>query len=178
MFISSASEGGSSARIMYLMAIAGAKHSIALESAYFAPDQHTIEQLIAARLRGVEIKIIVPGPYTDSSVVDYASRELWGELLQAGVHIYQYQAALFHCKVLVIDEYFASVGSTNFDERSFRLNDEANLNIVEAAFAKRQLEDFQRDLKNSKEVSLAEWKSRPLQEKLLSKFSSLLNSQL
>jgi cardiolipin synthase len=178
MFISSAAEGGSSVRVLYLAALASAKKSIDIQSAYFVPDQHTIDALIEARKRGVAIRLMVPGPYTDSNVVDSASRETWGDILRAGVEIYQYQPALFHCKVLIVDNQFVSVGSTNFDQRSFSLNDEANLNVVDAEFANRQLADFERDLKVSDPLTLDEWEKRPVTEKIWSKLTSFASSQL
>ncbi len=178
MFISSAGEGGSSVRVLYLSAIASARKTIDIQSAYFVPDQHTIEAMIEARKRGVKIRLMVPGPYSDSTVVDFASREAWGDLLKNDVEIYEYQPALFHCKVLVIDHAFSSVGSTNFDQRSFSINDEANLNIVDREFAERQLADFEADLKRSKRVTFEEWEKRPLFEKLTSKLSSTLSPQL
>ena len=178
MFISSSGQGGSSVRIMYLMALAAAQKTIYLQAAYFVPDQHVIDQLIAARKRGVKIKIIVPGPYNDSDVVDNASKNLWGELLKEGIQIFQYQPALFHCKVLIIDELFVSVGSTNFDQRSFRLNDEANLNIVNAEFAQAQIKLFEKDLSHSKIVTYTEWNNRPVREKILSHIFSWFESQL
>jgi cardiolipin synthase len=178
MFISGSDEGGSSVRILYLMAIAAARKSIHLESAYFVPDEHTVKQLVLARRRGVEIHLLLPGPYTDSSVVDQASRETWGDLLREGVKISLYQAALFHCKVMVVDRAFVSVGSTNFDERSFRLNDEANLNVLDPAFAEKQLSDFDADLSHSKPFTFDEWEKRPLTEKLWGKAVSLVSSQL
>lgn len=178
MFISSAAEGGSSVRILYLALLAAARKTIYLQSAYFVPDQHTIDQLIAAHKRGVQIQIMVPGEHTDSAVVDSASREMWGDLLAAGIKIYRYDPALFHCKVLVVDGYFASVGSTNFDERSFRINDEANLNILDRDFAAKQIADFETDLSHATEVSFEEWNRRPLSEKFWGKIATVVNPQL
>ncbi|MBC7742301.1 MAG: cardiolipin synthase [Bdellovibrionaceae bacterium] len=178
MFKSSSGEGGSSVRLMYLLAIASARKSIYLESAYFIPDSQTIDDLVKARARGVEVQIIVPGPYTDSIVVRHASRGQWEKLLQAGVKFFEYQPALFHCKVLIIDQYFVSVGSTNFDERSFRLNDEANLNILDADFASKEYQAFVEDLKRSKVVTLEAWMARPKKDKIIEKISALMHSQL
>ncbi|CAN5580192.1 phospholipase D-like domain-containing protein [soil metagenome] len=177
MFKSSSREGGSSVRIMYLLAIAAAKKSISIESAYFVPDDTTIAALVDARKRGVKVELIVPGKLTDSIVVRHASREQWGPLLESGVKIYEYQPALFHCKVLIIDELFVSIGSTNFDERSFRLNDEANLNVLDASFARRELETFQRDLGRSKLIEIASWKNRPFLDKVVEKISIIFRSQ-
>lgn len=178
MFISSAEEGGSSVRVMYLIAIASARKSIYLESAYFVPDQHVIEQLIAAKKRGVDVKIIVPGPVTDSEVVKLASRELWGDLLKENIDMYAYQPAMFHCKVFIVDNFFVSVGSTNFDERSFRINDEANLNVLDYSFAEDQIKAFNLDMSRSKKITFNEWKERPIGEKLIGKISWVFRSQM
>ena len=85
---------------------------------------------------------------------------------------------MFHCKVMVVDDLWASVGSTNFDNRSFRLNDEANLNVYDRKFAQRQIEIFNEDLKKSRRITLAQWQKRPWQEKLMEHASALLRSQL
>jgi cardiolipin synthase len=178
MFISSAEEGGSSVRVMYLIAIASARKSIYLESAYFVPDPHVIDQLIEAKKRGVDIKIIVPGPVTDSEVVKSASQELWGELLKEDIEIFAYQPAMFHCKVFIVDNYFVSVGSTNFDERSFRINDEANLNVLDHEFARAQLSAFNLDLSRSKRITYEQWKNRSSTQKILGQITWVFRSQL
>ena len=98
----------------------------------------------------------------DAETVRKASRARWGDLLEAGVEISEYQPTMYHCKVMIVDGLWVSVGSTNFDNRSFSLNDEANLNILDAAFAARQIEIFEQDLARSKPISLAEWQQRPL----------------
>jgi cardiolipin synthase len=95
-----------------------------------------------------------------------ASRGLWGELLEAGVQFHEYQPTMFHCKVLIVDGLMTSVGSTNFDVRSFRLNDEANLNIYDAAFAARQTKIFEEDLKHTRRITYESWKARPWHEKI------------
>ena len=100
----------------------------------------------AAAERGVKVRIITPGSNIDSEVVRKASRARWGDLLAAGVEIAEYQPTMYHCKVLIVDALLVSVGSTNFDNRSFRLNDEANLNVLDAAFARQQIEIFERRL--------------------------------
>ncbi len=177
MFKSSSREGGSSVRIMYLLAIAAAKESIQIESAYFVPDETTIAALVAAKKRGVDVSLILPGPLTDSIIVRHASAEQWGPLLEAGVKIYEFQKALFHCKVFIVDGTFVSIGSTNFDERSFRLNDEANLNVIDKEFAQREIATFQRDLAASEAVSLEKWKERSLSDKITEKIMIIFRSQ-
>jgi cardiolipin synthase len=166
MFSSSPTGGSESMHLMYLLAITAAQRSIHLSSSYFVPDDMTRQALIDAVKRGVKVQIITPGENIDVEIVRRSSRGLWGELLEAGVEIHEYQPTMFHCKVMIVDGLLVSVGSTNLDNRSLRLNDEANLNIYDAEFARRQVEVFQQDLKNSRRVTLAQWEQRPVSEKL------------
>ncbi|HYN43844.1 MAG TPA: cardiolipin synthase [Thermoanaerobaculia bacterium] len=178
MFRSSPREGSESIRLMYLLAIASARHSILLENAYFVPDDLAVKALVDASKRGVAVEVIVPGPNVDTAVTRRASRSLWGPLLEAGVAISEYQPTMFHCKVLVVDGLFTSVGSTNFDNRSFRLNDEANLNILDATFAAKQVQIFRDDLKKSTRLTFEQWKRRPMSEKATEWLAGLLRLQL
>jgi cardiolipin synthase len=178
MFSSSPSGGSESMHLMYLLAITAAQHSIHLSSAYFVPDQLSSQALVAALKRGVKVQIIVPGEHGDAAIVQSASRARWGDLLAAGAEIHEYQPTMYHCKVLIIDSLMVSVGSTNFDPRSFRLNDEANLNIYAADFARQQVDVFNADLARSRRVSLQEWQQRPLGEKVLEHAASLIGAQL
>jgi cardiolipin synthase len=134
--------------------------------------------LADAAKRGVKVQIIVPGKETDSPTVRRASRSTWGELLRAGVEIYEYQPTFFHCKVMVVDGVWVSVGSTNFDTRSFSTNDEANLNVYDREFAAAQVRVFDADLKRSRRISLQEWEKRSVTEKLWEHTMGLLSSQL
>jgi cardiolipin synthase len=178
VFKSSSTEGSESVRLMYLLSIASAEKSIRLQAAYFVPDELAIESFVSARKRGVKIQIIVPGPHVDSAIVASASRALWGALLDAGVEIYEYQPAMYHCKVIIVDDLWVSVGSTNFDDRSFRLNDEANLNIYDAAFAAEQIKTFDQDMSQSRRMTRAEFKDRSAAGKLLDHIASSLRRQL
>jgi cardiolipin synthase len=178
MFSSSPAGGSESMRLMYLLAITAAARTIHLSSAYFVPDDLTAKALVAAAKRGVLVKIVTPGEHMDAETVQRASRARWGELLEAGLEIYQYQPTMYHCKVMIVDGLWVSVGSTNFDSRCFALNDEANLNIFSATFAARQIEIFLQDLAQSKAVTLAEWQQRPFSEKVLDYLVSLLRLQL
>ena len=178
MFKSSIEGGSESTHLMYLLSIAAAKTSIRLSMAYFVPDKLARETIAAALKRGVKVQIILPGKYIDSTLVRSASRATWGEILQAGAEIYEYQPTMFHCKVLVVDDLWVSVGSTNFDSRSFRLNDEANLNIYDREFAERQTAEFARDLKRSRRITYEEWEQRPLQEKAWEHVLALIGTQL
>jgi cardiolipin synthase len=178
MFSSSPTGGGESMQLMYLMAITAASRSIDLANAYFVPDELASKALAAAAQRGVRVRIITPGPTIDSEVVRRASRARWGELLAAGVQIAEYQPTMFHVKSMVVDGLMVSVGSTNFDNRSFSLNDEANLNVFDAEFARRQVEIFEEDWKVSRQMTLEMWQQRPWTEKLLERTASLLGRQL
>ena len=176
--VSSPGGGGESAQLLYLMSIAAARRSIQLSAAYFVPDDNEVRQLVEARERGVRVQIIVPGPATDSAAVRRASRSTWGELLRAGVEIYEYQPTFYHVKVMTVDGLWVTVGSTNFDTRSFSTNDEANLNVYDRAFAAEGERIFERDLGRSRRITLEEWEARPLREKLLEHAAGLLSSQL
>jgi cardiolipin synthase A/B len=165
VFKSSMDGGAESMQLMYLLAIAAAKSSIDISMAYFIPDSLAVEHLVAALKRGVRVRLIVPGKQTDSWLVRAASRTHWGLLLQHGAEIYEYEPTMYHCKMVVIDGLWSSVGSTNFDTRSFRLNDEANLNVYDREFAQRQVAEYERDLKHAKRVTYEEWKGRPWWQK-------------
>ena len=178
VFKSSPDEGSESVRLMYLLSIASAAKSLRLEAAYFVPDDLAIETLVAARKRGVTIEIIVPGPETDSEIVQGASRSRWAPLLDAGVLIYEYQPSLYHCKVLIVDDVWVSVGSTNFDNRSFRLNDEANLNVYDAVFAEEQVTVFDSDKRVSRRLTRADFKNRSIFGKIFDSVAGALRQQL
>ncbi len=178
MFSSSPAGGSESMQLMYHMAVTAAARSIDLSAAYFVPDDLTRQLLLDALKRGVRVRLITPGKHIDTEAVRAASRGTWGPLLQAGAEIYEYQPTMYHCKVMIVDQLMVSVGSTNFDNRSFRLNDEANLNVYDTAFAARQTQVFEQDLAQSQRVTLAQWQARPLKEKFKERLALLLQSQL
>jgi cardiolipin synthase len=178
MFSSSPTGGSESMHLMYLLSIAAATKSILLSSSYFVPDELAIDALVAAARRGVRVRIITPGKYIDTDVVRRASRARWGRLLEAGIEIQEYQPTMFHCKVMIVDGYLVSTGSTNFDNRSFRLNDEANLNVYDEGFARKMTEVFEKDISRSRRITLEQWQNRPTREKLIEHAASLLGKQL
>ncbi len=178
VFSSSPSGGSESMQLMYLLAITAATRTIDLAAAYFVPDELVSRALVEAMQRGVKLRIVVPGEHIDSETVRSASRARWGPLLAAGAVIAEYRPTMFHCKVMIVDALLVSVGSTNFDNRSFRLNDEATLNILDAAFAKEQTAVFAADLARSRPLSHAQWQARPWQEKLKEQVASLIGAQL
>ena len=177
-FKSSPREGATSARLLYLLSIASARHRILIANSYFVPDRACIAALVRARQRGVRVQIIVPGKHIDTVVTRRASRALWEPLLQAGVEIFEYQPTMYHCKVIVIDDRWSSVGSTNFDNRSFRLNDEANLNVLDRDFAALQARNFEEDLLCAKQITLDDWRHRPLRTRLVERLAALVRSQV
>ena len=178
VFFSSRDEGSESVRLMYLLSIASARKSIRIAASYFVPDSLTLAALSAAADRGVKIEIILPGKYIDQKIVRKASRGRWGPLLERGVAIYEYRPTMYHCKVMIVDDLWTSVGSTNFDNRSFRLNSEANLNVLDSAFAAEQTKEFEADRGRATLMTLNIWRHRPMREKILEKLAGLLKSQL
>ena len=171
-------EGSESARLIYILSITAAEKSIRVGNAYFVPDDLVTETIIAAVQRGVEVEVLLPGAHTDSTLVRTASRHRWGRLLENGVRIFEYQPTMYHCKIMIIDEVWVSVGSANFDNRSFRLNDEANLNVFDPAFAQEESAAFAKDKESAREITWEEWKSRPLVEKMGDAAAGLLRSQV
>jgi cardiolipin synthase len=178
MFGSSPSGGSESMLVMFLLAITAARRSIEITSSYFVPDAMSIMALAAAARRGVAVRILVPGRYTDVPLVRRASRAQWGKLLRAGVAIHEYQPTMLHCKIAVVDGHWTSVGSANFDNRSFRLNDEANLNIFSDELAAEQIAQFERDMQKSKRITLRTWRRRPLRGRIRDNLLLLFRSQL
>jgi cardiolipin synthase len=178
MFSSSPDSGSENMQLMYLLCIAAARKSIDLEAAYFIPGDLVQNALQAAMKRGVKLRIIVPGEHIDSHIVMDASQDEWGEVLAAGGRIYRFQPAMFHSKMMIVDGYLTMIGSANFDERSFKLNDEANLNVYDADFAARMTQVFEQDLAQSRDVTLEQWRNRPWLRKVKDKLSWLTASQL
>jgi cardiolipin synthase A/B len=177
-FRSSPGSGFESLRLVYLLAIASSTRSLLIANSYFVPNSLAVRMLVEARRRGVDVQIIVPGPILDAQVVRRASRAKWGPLLQAGVKIYEYQPTMYHTKVIVVDDCWASVGSANFDNRSFRLNDEANLNVFDHGFAREQARVFAEDRARSRPVTLEQWRHRPITERLEEWVARMMRQQL
>ncbi len=155
-FKSSPRQGDIDMHLMYLLAVAGAQKTLRIENAYFLPDDKTRAELIAAARRGVKVEILVPGDHIDQKLVRISSRRHWAPMLKAGVKIYEYQPTMVHVKLLVVDDAFVSIGSGNFDNRSIRLNDEANLNVFDRRFAAEQTRLFNMDRAKSRGVTADE----------------------
>lgn len=176
-FKSGPSEDPENARISYLLAIAAARKSIRIAHAYFVPDDLAIAMLLAARKRGVDIEVIIPA-INDSRFGRAASRSRWGKLLAAGVKFYRYQPSMYHAKSMIVDDAFVTVGSVNFDNRSFSINDEVNVNVIDADVAAQHVKIFDADRSKSEPLTLTEFEARPVYQKLADHFCGLFRSQL
>jgi len=166
------------ARVLLQSMVASARKTIHLTTPYFLPDPSLRGELVKAiRKRGVEVKIVVPGESSDHTLTRTSSRRLYGDLLEAGAQIYEYQPSMTHTKCLLIDGAWAVIGSTNIDSRSFGLNDEINVAISDAEVAQRLEQDFQSDVAKSHRVSYEEWRRRPLWQRLRELAGSIVERQ-
>jgi len=170
-------DGVETARLVYLYSIAAARKHIRIGHSYFVPDDLMIETLLAARKRGVRIEIITPG-IIDANIVRRASRARWDELIKAGVEFYEYQPSLYHCKLMVVDDVWVTVGTVNFDNRSFRLNDENTLEVWDREFAATQIKMFEADKAKSRRVTPGEYKARPWYIRGAEQFASYFRAWL
>jgi cardiolipin synthase A/B len=169
----------SSVQILYYLAIKAARREILIQNPYLLPDSDAIAALEEAVQRGVDVRIMVPSDdATDSPVVQHASHHHFGTLLRRGVKIWEYQKTLLHQKVIVVDGLWSSVGSTNFDDRSFQLNDEVNIGIVDPAIAAQLRAAFQDDLRHARQRHFQEWQNRSLWHKFIDGLAYLGRSQL
>lgn len=153
--------GSTPARILFQMLISSARKCIYMNTPYFLPDRSARGAIIkAVRDRGVDVKIITPGDNSDQKLTRASSRELYGTLLKHGVKLYEYKPSMIHVKALMVDDCWSVVGSTNFDYRSFDLNDEVNLAIMDTQVTRRLVSDFERDLSNSAEITYEQWRRK------------------
>ncbi|MCC5843367.1 MAG: cardiolipin synthase B [Verrucomicrobia bacterium] len=178
VIISSPSDGQKRIRTFLLLAFGAARESIFIQTAYFYPDPIIKQSLKDAVQRGVEVKLIVPGEKTGENIVRFASRNRWGPLLEAGIKLFEYEPTRFHSKLFIIDDHLVSLGSTNFDNRSFRINDEANVNILCSDFGSRMRQLFDQDLESSEKITYETWKSRPWWERGLGIIGNAIGPQL
>lgn len=164
--------GATQARILYQLLISCARKCIYISTPYFLPDKSARRAIIqATRERHIEVKILTPGDNSDQRLTRMSSRHLYGSLLKHGIRIYEYQPSMNHTKAMMVDDCWVVVGSTNFDYRSFAINDEVNLALLDPAATRRVAQDFQRDLANSKEISYEDWRTKRrfrIAERLLS----------
>jgi cardiolipin synthase len=166
------------ARLLFQLLVASARESIKICSPYFLPDRSLMAELERAARRGVPVTILTPGKWNNHPITRLASRRRYGRLLEAGAAIHEYQPTMIHAKVFIVDGLWAVVGSTNFDNRSFGLNDEVNLAVLEKGFAARLEADFAADLEQARPITLAEWRRRPYAERLLALGARVLERQV
>jgi cardiolipin synthase len=176
-FKSGPTDGAENARLSYLLLIAGARKSIRLAHSYFVPDAAAVNALLEARGRDVRIEVIVPAK-SDAAVVGQASRSRWGKLLEAGVEFYEYQPSLYHPKIMIVDDAWVTTGSVNFDERSFGMNDEANLNVLDKEFAAHLIKILEEDKNKSWRLTAQDFKRRPWLVRCWDSFAGLFHRQL
>ena len=167
----------SRARMVFQILPAAAQQTIDINSPYFLPDESARQEMIAAVARGVRVRVVVPGSANNHPIARRASRRRYGELLEAGVEIHEYEPGMIHAKIMIVDGRWSVVGSTNFDSRSFDLNDEVNLVLVDEGVAARLHEDFERDCAASRRVTYEAWQHRPLHERALAAIGRLLERQ-
>ncbi|OFW03409.1 MAG: hypothetical protein A3H96_20595 [Acidobacteria bacterium RIFCSPLOWO2_02_FULL_67_36] len=174
---SSPSDRATSSRVAFQLLMEAADRHIRIATPYFLPDRALRRALVERARRGVAVTVIVPGRRTDQKWVRLASRRMWGALIEAGVRVFEYRDSMMHAKVLIVDEEWSVLGTTNIDNRSFEHNDEVNLAMRDPLVAARLLEDYERDLGRSDEVTLERWRSRPLWEKIVGPFIWILERQ-
>jgi cardiolipin synthase A/B len=176
--VKSSPTGGSFQNYMlFLLSINSAQKSVLITNPYFIPDEVMTDALLKAAARGVRVVVLAPGK-TDSQFTYTASRSHYGALLLGGIQVFEYQASLMHAKTIVVDGVWATIGSTNFDNRSFALNQEINVTVYDKSTAQRVEQIFNDDLKYSKEITYDAWQSRSIFERLFDLFSFPIREQL
>ncbi|MCK8515132.1 phospholipase D-like domain-containing protein [Methylonatrum kenyense] len=169
-------EGRHRVRMLFLYAIAAARERIDMGTAYFYPDTDFLAALADAADRGVRVRILVPGDSIDKGFVRHASVNQWRDLLEAGVEIHEYGKTMYHSKLVAVDDAWASIGSTNLDNRSFRINDEVNVNVFDADFARSIRETIDADKLDSELYDLERWENRPWHKRIAGWISMTLGS--
>jgi cardiolipin synthase len=175
---SSPSEGSSTVKLLYIISVVSATKSIYIANAYFVPDGDTIRALEGAVRRGVDVRVIVPGQHIDVPIVRQAARWHYELLLRRGIRIFEYQPTMMHAKTMVADGLWTTVGSSNFDDRSFRLNDEVNVNVYDAAIAAQMEAMFFEDLQHCEEITLRKWFRRSWFDKAKERLAERFKPQL
>jgi cardiolipin synthase len=175
---SSPSEGSSSVKLLYIISIVSAMRSIYISNAYFLPDSDTTRALESAVRRGVDVRVIVPGEHMDVPIVRQASRWQYEMLLRRGLRIFEYQPTMMHAKTMVVDGVWSTIGSSNFDDRSFRHNDEVNVNVYDEGVAAQLEQMFLEDAARSHEITGRKWLRRPMFDRLKESFAGVFKKQL
>jgi cardiolipin synthase len=175
--LSTPQSGSSAVRVMYYLSIVSARKTIYIANPYFIPDDSAVEILTEARQRGVDVKIMVAGIHNDMRISRYSSIHLYGRLLKAGVEIYEYNRTMMHQKTMVVDGVWSTVGTTNFDNRSFALNEESNLCVYDQKLGGELEAIFFEDLKSCDRVTLEKWVHRSLKIRVLGALCVFIKAQ-
>jgi cardiolipin synthase len=169
----------SAVQMLYYLAIAAAEKELLIQNPYFLPHADAIDELKNAVKRGVDVRIMLPSAKViDSPIVQHASHHHFGDLLTSGVRIFEYRKTLLHQKVMIVDGIWSCVGSTNFDDRSFQLNDEISIGFTSRDIAQRLRRAWEDDMRFAEEVRLEPWRGRGLAHKLLDGGAFLLRREL
>ena len=176
--LSSPESGASTARTFYYLSIAAARRTVDIANPYFVPDQGAIDLLVAARQRGVKVRVMVAGIHNDNWIARQNSVRLYGPLLKAGIEIYEYNHTMLHQKTMVVDGLWSTVGTTNFDSRSFAHNEENNVCVCDRQLAKQLEGIFVADITGCEVVTLKNWRKRPMLHKVVQGVVSLLQEQV
>jgi cardiolipin synthase len=175
---SASGDAVSSVALLYTVAIACARAEIIIQNPYFAPDDGVVELLGTMVKRGVAVHLMVPGTKTDNPFVRRAGCALYGDLLEAGVRLYEFEPTLLHQKIVIVDDVWSHVGSTNFDSRSLALNEEVGVGFCDRELARELKTAFEQDLRRSREITPDEWRKRPVYSKVLDWVVYQLHDQL
>jgi cardiolipin synthase A/B len=175
--LSSPATGASAARILYYLAIVCARKSIQIANPYFVPDQAAIDILVDARKRGVDVTVIVSGIRNDNWLARYNSTRLYGALLQRGISLHEYNRTMLHQKTMVVDGQWATIGTTNFDSRSFALNEESNVSFTDRTLIAELQRTFAADLAVSDRITLTAWQHRGIWSRLQELAASVFQEQ-
>jgi cardiolipin synthase len=175
---SSPKGGISTLEIMFKLTVASAQKELFISNPYFIPDHDVCELLSHAVERGVDVRIMVPGPYNDSKLVKHAGHRYFGELLEKGVKIYEHQKTLIHQKIMVVDGLWSHVGSTNLDDRSFDINDEVSMGIIDEGVASQLRAAFEEDMESCVQLKAESWHRRPVWHRTVDWFCYQFNEQL
>ena len=174
---SSPADRSTVSRVLFQTLVEAASAKVRVSTPYFLPDKAFRQAIQRTVTRGVDMTVIVPGTHTDQRWVRLASRRMYGQMLEAGMRIFEYERGMTHVKTLLVDDLWAVIGTTNLDNRSFEHNDEVNVVIRDAGVSARLMQDFDRDLSGSREITLRDWRRRPLWEKLIGSIAWILERQ-
>jgi cardiolipin synthase len=175
--VSSPSDAAQPIRVLFWLSFAHARRRLWICNSYFIPDPRLRKAVVDRARQGVDVRILVPGNHTDAIPVQFAGRSYYEELLAAGVRIFEFLPAMMHAKTVVVDDAWSVIGSANMDERSMELNEENIVGIADPAFARAVADGLERDFARSREVTLEEWRRRPVWQRGLERLAKVLIEQ-